>query len=80
MNYWDIEPLTYWDNLLFTCDAPNEVKGWALRGHRKTEKTKGWFQMTILSQGCSSKEEAMEKAIEFTNIEISKDVLVKFET
>ena len=79
MNYWDVEPLTYWNNLLFTYDAPNEPKGWALRGHRKNEKSNGWFSMVILSQGCGTKAGALAKAIEFTKVEIGKDVLLKFE-
>ena len=72
---WEIEPLTFWDNLIFTFNAPHEPLGWGLRGHRKTEKTKGWFQMTILSSGCSSKAEAIEKAIQFTKIEIGRETL-----
>jgi len=78
-DYWNIEPLTFWDNLIFTHNAPHESKGWALRGHRKEIKSKGWFQMTILSEGCETKDEALEKAIEFTKIEIVKAVLTKFE-
>ncbi len=73
----------FWSNLIFTFDAPDTKKGWALRGHYKTAKPKAWFQMTLLSEGCENKEEAkikgIAKAIELTKIEIAKEVLVKFE-
>ena len=79
MNYWDDPRLDFWVNLIFTHDAPDEPKGWGLRGHHKNEKIKGWFQMTILAQGCDSKKEAIEKAIATTKIAIEKEMLAKFE-
>jgi hypothetical protein len=73
----------FWSNLIYTFDAPDTEKGWALRGHYKTAKPKAWFQMTMLSQGCKTKEEAkvkgIEKANELIKIEVAKEVLVKFE-
>lgn len=58
----------HWDNLIFTNDDPGnpDETNWALRGHRKQEKTRGWFQMVILSSGCATKAEAIEKAKPFT--------------
>lgn len=73
----------FWSNLIFTFNAPDTQKGWALRGHYKTAKPKAWFQMTMLSQGCATKEEAkvkgIAKAIEITKVEVGKEVLNKFE-
>ena len=77
--YWEIEPLTFWDNLIFDIQCPNEPRGWALRGHYRNGKPKSWFQMTILAQGCETQDELIEKAIEFTKIEIGKEMLKKLE-
>ena len=73
----------FWSNLIYTFNAPDTKKGWALRGHYKTEKTKAWFQMILLSEGCETKEEAKEKgiamAIELAKVGMSEEVLEKFE-
>jgi hypothetical protein len=47
-------------NLIYT-NSP--IDGWGLRGHLKEEKCKGWFQMTILSSHCASREEAFAQAL-----------------
>jgi len=60
-------------------DAPKEPKGWGLRGHDKKLKSKTWFEMIILSEGCNSRYEAQCKAIEFTKRVIEKEMILKFE-
>jgi len=73
----------FWSNLIYTFDAPDTKKGWALRGHYKTAKPKAWFQMTILSEGYVTKEEAKVKGIaraeELIKVGMGEEILEKFE-
>jgi hypothetical protein len=61
----DVNLDEHWVNLIFAHNT-SDAKGWSLRGHNPKEKTKGWFQYIILSSGCNTKEEAIERAKEFT--------------
>ena len=50
-----------WKNLIYTYNAP-DATGWSLRGQPESLKSGGWFDMIILSTGCSSQKEAWEDA------------------